>query len=417
MPFLSLLDDRAKPKGSRDPLGFELIWTHFGRQVIGNLTTITGSLSNFAVAIVGFKWSNDLHGQPPEAAEQQNKVRDAFLRYEQLAAYLRYLGNDNRIMGITRVQKRINEQHSRISFGVDARFQILSDQASYGLWGLYSSAMRDAGLITGDIRQPTSASKAILERIEHKIGQPQRFIDLYCSDKPVTREELKPLSKIFNQAIREKTARNDLMHILMKGGQHNQVQQQLWEITQAMAEEKTNIAGISRFIEEIKARSNDSELEQRLIEIERIERVLVAANTIFNYCRRKDGARIDSIAKELRRYSFRHLYENISFEDLRGFLGTRRVDIMQRFFQALKTHDQEMAVREVLDLNRLVMELRGGCPWVELENGITLRVKVASEIAELPDQDNLEKRWDYDYFIASYISIASQGLQLQWTTR
>ena len=38
MAFLSLLDERAKPKGSRDPLGFELVWSHFGRMVIGNLT-------------------------------------------------------------------------------------------------------------------------------------------------------------------------------------------------------------------------------------------------------------------------------------------------------------------------------------------------------------------------------------------
>ena len=63
MAFLSLLDDRAKPKGSRDPLGFELVWTHYGRQVIGNLTTVTSSLNNFAVALLGFKWANELCAQ------------------------------------------------------------------------------------------------------------------------------------------------------------------------------------------------------------------------------------------------------------------------------------------------------------------------------------------------------------------
>ena len=31
MAFLSLLDERLKPKGSRDPLGFEQVWTKFGR--------------------------------------------------------------------------------------------------------------------------------------------------------------------------------------------------------------------------------------------------------------------------------------------------------------------------------------------------------------------------------------------------
>jgi hypothetical protein len=32
MAFLSLLEDRAKPKRSRDPLGFELVCSYFGRK-------------------------------------------------------------------------------------------------------------------------------------------------------------------------------------------------------------------------------------------------------------------------------------------------------------------------------------------------------------------------------------------------
>ena len=80
MAFLSLLDDRAKPKGSRDPLGFELVWSHYGRQVIGNLTTVTASLNNFAVALVGFQWANELHAHLPEHG-RQIRIRDSFLRY------------------------------------------------------------------------------------------------------------------------------------------------------------------------------------------------------------------------------------------------------------------------------------------------------------------------------------------------
>ena len=181
MPFLSLLDDRAKPKGSRDPLGFELIWTHYGRQVIGNLTTITGSLTNFAVAILGFKWANDLHAHLPEA-EQQAEIRDTFLRYEQLAAYLRYLSDDTQIMGITRVQQRMEDKRSRIGFGVGSDAQILSDQASYGLWGLYSSAMRDTGLVQGDNRTPAQTGLAIAEKIEARLDQ-SHFIDIFSSDE------------------------------------------------------------------------------------------------------------------------------------------------------------------------------------------------------------------------------------------
>ena len=416
MPFLSLLDDRAKPKGSRDPLGFELIWTHYGRQVIGNLTTITGSLTNFAVAILGFKWANDLHAHLPEA-DRQSRVRDSFLRYEQLAAYLRYLSGDTQIMGITRVQHRMRDKTSRVSFGLGADSQILSDQASYGLWGLYSSAMRDAGLVQGDNRLPTPIGLAIAEKIEHKLDQ-SHFIDLFSSVKPIAIDELEPLASTFKRAINKKDARRDLMHTLMGGAQHKQMQQKLWLLTQGMAEDSSGVNGIPDFITQVKARSNGSDLMQRLTEIEWVERVLVAANNIFNYCRRKDGAMVAEIVSELeQRYSYSHLSESFSFEGLRDVLGVQRVDILQRLLQALKNHNQHDAVMALLELNRIVMELRGGCPWVELENGSTLRVKVPNETAALLDQAELESQWDYDYFIASYINIASQGLGLSWKTQ
>ncbi len=90
MPFLSLLDDRAKPKGSRDPLGFELVWSHFGRKVVGNLTTITGSIENFTVALLGFYWAHQLH-ENANIDNRERLIRETFLRYEQVAAYLRYV--------------------------------------------------------------------------------------------------------------------------------------------------------------------------------------------------------------------------------------------------------------------------------------------------------------------------------------
>ncbi len=44
-PFFTALDPDSRIKGSRDPLGFEVIWTALGREIIGNLTTVTRSVS------------------------------------------------------------------------------------------------------------------------------------------------------------------------------------------------------------------------------------------------------------------------------------------------------------------------------------------------------------------------------------
>ena len=103
MALISLLDDRARPKGTRDPLGFEMVWTHFGRKVIGNLTTITRSWRIFAVGLLGFHWVNQIcRDEHPK--NKQLLLQEHFVRYEQLAAYLRFKSGDEDTMGITRVR-------------------------------------------------------------------------------------------------------------------------------------------------------------------------------------------------------------------------------------------------------------------------------------------------------------------------
>ena len=170
MAYLTLLDDRAKPKGSRDPLGFELIWSHFGRKVIGNLTTITSSLDNFAVALLGFSWANRLN-QSIEEHERHKPIRETFLRYEQLTAYVRFYGNASDIMGITRVKQRLFDDKFKITLGLGSKQQILSDQASYGVWGLYSTAARDTQLATGNDRQLTELGSILSDVIEQHLGE------------------------------------------------------------------------------------------------------------------------------------------------------------------------------------------------------------------------------------------------------
>ena len=63
------------------------------------------------------------------------------------------------------------------------------------------------------------------------------------------------------------------------------------------------------------------------------------------------------------------------------------------------------------------MEQRGGAPWVEIEAGDTLRVRVQSETSELRSQAALETDWDYDYFLGSFIRVARDGLGAPWRLR
>lgn len=155
MPFLTDLDSRAAIKGSRDPLGVQSIWTRLGRHVVGNLTTVSTSVRDFTVTLLGYYFAD-------RVAEETGISDDlrVFLRWEQLAAYAR--GGENSdwsFRGTERARKNWNDG-TRIRLATDAASLIMSDQKTYGLWGLYTVPSRSSGLVEGN---PTRLTAEALE--------------------------------------------------------------------------------------------------------------------------------------------------------------------------------------------------------------------------------------------------------------
>src|SRR6187402_2573029 len=104
-PFLTDLDSRAAVKGSRDPLGIQQIWTHLGRYVVGNLTTVSNSVRDFTTLLLGYYFAERLSEELGPGSELA-----VFLKWEQLAAYSRASVNkDFSFRGTERVQKVLNE--------------------------------------------------------------------------------------------------------------------------------------------------------------------------------------------------------------------------------------------------------------------------------------------------------------------
>lgn len=402
MPFISLLDDRAKPKGSRDPLGFELVWTHFGRKVVGNLTTITGSVENFTVALLGFYWAHQLHGNA-DKDKREKLIRDTFLRYEQLAAYLRYESGSKQIMGITRVQKNMSSEPGQLTIGLKA--QILSDQASYGLWGLYSSALKDSGLVEGSDRKPTQKGESLAKLISADLNA-NEFMAIFSSDGSVTKESCEQLAPEFWRAIRTEKVRQDLTHVLLEGSDKSNasVQGHLFHVTQDLIRKGQLTDDFAQNLSQIQSVA-PSELWERLNDIQQVERVLVAANNLFYYLLTQDHQPMSEVLKGLvtTEYQYDHLPDDLP-------RGMARRDALCEINRNLKAGNHREAVLALIRLNADVMKARGGAPWVSCENGDVLNVKVKSETAALCRKDELLSRWDYDYFLGSYLSIAKANL-------
>jgi len=127
-------------------LGFELLWTALGRTVVGNLTTVTRSVRQFGTLLFGFYFAN----KAVEAmVDGQEQFLPAFLRFEQLTAYARYGEKNARsdIRGIRAVTRNISEANGSLRLSPKADFQILSDQKTYGLYGLFRMAAYSSSLL------------------------------------------------------------------------------------------------------------------------------------------------------------------------------------------------------------------------------------------------------------------------------
>ena len=160
-PFLTDIDPQAAVKGSRDPLGIQTIWSHLGRHVVGNLTTVTTSVRDFTSLVLGYYFVErvaDLGGTDEDLA--------VFLKWEQLAAHVRYrINQDEYFRGIERVKKAASEDDI-IRLGTDPSCQILGNQRTYGLWGLYTGPARASGLVNnGDPTRLTPAGRQLVEEV------------------------------------------------------------------------------------------------------------------------------------------------------------------------------------------------------------------------------------------------------------
>ena len=165
MFFLTEIDPRAAIKGSRDALGFTPIWARFGREVVGNLTTVTSSLRGFTTLLLGLYFADRAVASPRTSEEDRSNL---FLKFEQLAAYSRLaLGRENGdasvILGSVRATRRLRDNGHSVPISASVDGQILSNQRTNGLWGLYTVAARESGMVERDEHTLTPWAQKLVE--------------------------------------------------------------------------------------------------------------------------------------------------------------------------------------------------------------------------------------------------------------
>lgn len=419
--FLTLEDPRAKVQGSRDPLGVQPVWAAFGRHVVTNLTTVSNSVRGFTILLLGRYYAQRLI---EERRAGEKDVLSIFLRMEQLGAYARYVGHDveGDIRGIERVKWFRAEHGAKVPIQDNATGMILSDQKTYGLWGLFSVSSRVSGLIADG---PIGVSQYAREFVETRYAPRLRrvedeFFRLLLRGGVLDTGGRNPLFRALVDVLPEKFDRDETSfygETLRDGQRVSDSVAGRQRLAAALLEKHTDLeATTERADVEALARAAEEEdpgLAVRFRKIARIEALLAPADAIFSHLQARNGQTPGTIAQKLLDHwgkDIPHLDAG-QFEDLLpeivDIVGADLAALMHRCDSALAAGDYREAISALIDWNALVMQRRQGAPWIRVQGG-KLDVRYRSNEQDLPDGDELPALWRNSYFLDSLKTISRQ---------
>lgn len=432
-PFLTQLDSRAAIKGSRDPLGIQPIWARLGRQVVGNLTTVSTSVPNFTVLLLGYYFAE-------QAAKEGGASGDlaTFLKWEQVAAYVRaHVNKDESFRGVERVRRRLADS-LRVPLGTESAAQILSNQRTYGLWGLYTVPSRASGLIEGEPSRLTPVAyelivssmipvlKATSARAERDLLEilKKDSYQLDLRDRSRDHAVVQGVARLLSQVRGpERTVyRKHLLEGESTGqdpsrGTQGRQRELAALLIDTLDETDWQLSPdtMLALVAHARARGEHGDaLADRLDAIRNAEALLAPAAALFEYVLGANERTPSEIAESVRKH-WTHVFRGtLNLDAVRALeeplcaggdpaSGKRWVQIAA----ALRDAAYEEVIRLLLTQNEVVMRARSaGAAWATLRDG-KLHVRFRdSTPAQLPSAPEIPHYWRHAYFIDAARSIA-----------
>lgn len=376
MYFLTQQDPNYTIKGSRDPLGFQVLWQAAGRKLIPHLSTVSGSIIDFQILSLAFYLKKEFNISDDE-------FNSFFIKLEQLMAYSRFrLNEEAGFNGIDKVRKTLQSGASSVK--ISNSEQILSNQRAYGIWGKYNRPFTDmqlkddiefdtiyknkVGNNTEFLNQiKTLIKKGDTETASVSIEKLSHFTSLIS--KPIDKEK-----SLFINKILQDNCDNELLKIFTSN------------------RELIELSGYELF-EKISLSTNNHKLKADIKHIINTEKVLSPLNRIFRLLQTQSFWSKEQIDKN----------ENIS--KWRTNVDSSVLDSTTKELSTLLQKSNWELVSGLVKRNEEVSKLRNSAPWVRFTtNGIEVNHFEGAGEWEY----NPESEMDNSYFLYTYISLFKQ---------
>ena len=385
MYYFSALDPNFRIKGSRDPLGFQTIWSGKGREVVAHLSTVSSSLADFMILAYATYFHKD---------KDPKYFLNLFIKFEQACAYARrHFNNEESFNGATFVGKNIGERADQNAFScsLHSKDTILSNQRAYGVYGKYVRPFRDMGIAEDE------SFSSIMEEALEKTDKNQllSIVERMNKNKEVvlTADELKIVADLIKQPTPDE--KSLYRKYILEVPHLDHCQKNLYQVLKNsnIPRHEFHLYSFIRAVQDHPEAGN--ELKEALAKIEDTERILYPMNQGFTYMLNTPYWDLQSILED-------PVLDGINTTAQDGFPEDQTMQKLQDIF----TLDKSEKIRQIVERNKQVCERRGSRAWIEQEpEGYRV---LYGENGQNIDQIDYEQGYGYPYFLPTYLSLFNQ---------
>ncbi len=386
MYFFTEQDPNYRIQGSRDPLGFQVIWQRIGRQLIKYLSTVSSNIRDFQT----LSYAKYLYGD-----RNPKGFNEFFLKFEQVCAYARgiYLSDLNDgFNGIEFINN--NKNNDPYSISLNPKDTILSNQRVYGILGKYNRPYSEI-YIDKAPEFPDVMNDALNKSDKNNITT---ICDNLMLNKQLTikKEQLIPIANILRTLTKaEQSLYRD--YILKVKNDKDHIQNQLYEymINNTKIIENDNLDFYS-FTNGIRYGSKNSRLSEVLEEIQHTDKILSTHLAVFRTLQSEPSWTY----KEIKNHTF---LSDIPTSVDYSFPNDTEINELNLILNRSDTIEK---VKFLVERNARICKARNNSPWIQHEKN---KFKVYySDGAQSYDHYDRDNNNAFDYFLGSYYKLFKQ---------
>jgi|GEM_PF-795536 len=386
--YFTQQDPDYRPKGSRDPLGFQVIWQAVGGRIIPYLSTVSSNLRDFQIMSLAYYYYGD---------KIDDNFYSFFMKFEQLAAYVRkYYLAESGFNGTNSTTNRLRETPNKLRIGTAKTDQILISQMAYGIWGKYNRPFTDLKIrLQTDFKLIYNEKCAKLK----KRNEIDRWISKLRHETSfkVDIKDLACFKELFIITGKEKTFYKKLiLHTIEKG---KGFQDALYSFLEADSKLPEKFE-LYPFLKAWSKKTKDKALLKILMDIEAVDNLLAIYDRTFRYLQSGTTWKKDEIIKDKKINN----WKKIAFYDYTS-IPVFGLDL-SKMYSILKS-DNWIFAQKMLDMNKTITDKRRGMAWITKDGTDKLKVNY-SEGADRNGEFMPGTNSYSGYFIPTYLGLYRQ---------